>query len=202
MRGDGYSRLIFWLKIILPLIALALLSTLFLLSRVIETETVIPFAEKEIQDRLRDQQVTGPIYQGTTPEGDDISFSAATLTTPEGTTGANQAQDLQATLDMASGGQINLRAQGGQFNLLADSVDLTGDVMVTTSTGYVIESDRLIAQLSALNVTSPGPVRAKSPLGQLDAGGMTLSSDAITKSRQLVFTNGVKLIYTPEEVNE
>lgn len=82
MKGDRHSRVVSWLKVLFPLIALALLSTLFLLSRAIEPQAVIPFADKEVQERLRDQQITGPFYSGTTADGDLISFSAEKLTTP------------------------------------------------------------------------------------------------------------------------
>ena len=60
MKGDRHSRVVSWLKVLFPLIALALLSTLFLLSRAIEPQAVIPFADNEVQERLRDQHITGP----------------------------------------------------------------------------------------------------------------------------------------------
>ena len=69
MQGDRYTRLISWLKVLFPLAALGLLSTLFLLSRAIDPGQAIPFAEKEVQDRLRDQQITGPFFTGATSEG-------------------------------------------------------------------------------------------------------------------------------------
>lgn len=202
MAVDRYSRLIVWLKVLLPLAALALLSTLFLLSRVIDPETVIPFAEKEIQDRLRDQQVTGPIYYGTTADGDEISFAAEKLTTPPGTTGANAAEEVAVTLDLSSGTTITLNANRGQFDIAGNVADLNGDVIITTSTGYRVTSDQLITQLSQLDVTSPGPVAATGPFGTLDAGGMTLSKRKDDATTQLVFTNGVKLIYTPKTDKE
>ena len=42
---DRYSRMIAFLKVLLPLMALALLSTLFLLSQNTEPMASIPFAE-------------------------------------------------------------------------------------------------------------------------------------------------------------
>ena len=57
MKGDRHSRVVSWLKVLFPLIALALLSTLFLLSRAIDPGQAIPFAEKEVQDRRKHQQI-------------------------------------------------------------------------------------------------------------------------------------------------
>ncbi len=198
MQADRYSRLIGWLKVLLPLAALGLLSTLFLLSRVIDPEAVIPFADKEIQDRLRDQQVTGPIYHAVTADGDQISFAAEKLTRPEGQTGANEAEDVEVTMDLTSGASVVLNARKGQIDIEGNTADLDEDVVITTSTGYRILSDRLVTQLSTLDVTSPGPVHADGPVGTLDAGTMTINAGKAGKPAQLIFTNGVKLVYVPQ----
>lgn len=186
------------LKVLLPLAALAILSTLFLLSRVIDSEAVIPFADKEIQDRLRDQQVTGPIYYGTTADGDEISFAAETLITVPGQTGANEAEDITVTMGLSSGTNIVLTAARGTVDIAANLVDLAGDVVITTTTGYQINSELLITQMSTLDVTSPGQVAAVGPFGVLDAGAMTLNAGKEGNPTQLLFTNGVKLVYNPK----
>jgi len=198
MQADRYSRMVGLLKVLLPLLALAILSTLFLLSRVIDPEAVIPFADKEIQDRLRDQQVTGPIYYGTTADGDQISFAAEKLITVQGQTGANEAENVEITMDLASGTNILVNAVRGRVDIAANRANLEGDVVITTSTGYQINSDQLNTQMSTLDVESPGPVQATGPFGTLDAGAMNLNAGKEGKPAQLVFTNGVKLIYEPK----
>ncbi len=202
MHADRYSRMVAWLKVLFPLMALALLSTLFLLSRAIDPGASIPFADKEIQERLRDQQVTGPFFSGTTADGDLISFSAEKLTTPQGQLGANQAIEVRAELDLADGALIRLQASNASFDMVGNRVDLSGDVVITTSTGYRVVSDNLTARMSELDVRSPGPVEAVSPLGKLNAGAMTLSAPKPGDPAQLIFTNGVKLIYNPKQSEE
>lgn len=202
MPGDRYSRLVAWLKILFPLIALALLSTLFLLSRAIDPEATIPFAETEVQERLRDQQVTGPFYSGTTEAGDLISFSAEKLTTPRGAPGTNAAEDLRAVLDLQSGAQIVLDAAQAQVDAAADRAELLGDVRVTTSTGYRIRSERMTSNLTTLDIASPGPVSATSPAGELNAGAMTITNRRGEDGSQMLFTKGVKLVYTPQPTKE
>jgi lipopolysaccharide export system protein LptC len=202
MKADRYSRLVSWLKVLLPLLALGLLSTLFLLSRTVDPETAIPFADKEIQDRLREQVVTGPFYYGTTPEGDEIAFSAETLTTPEAEVGTNRAEKVDVVLDLAGGTQVKVTSDQGIFDIGEDRADLVGDVVITTSTGFRVTSDRMISQLSTLDVRSPGEVRSTGPFGTLDAGAMVLSSGPEEEGTQLVFTNGVKLVYTPQSAKE
>jgi lipopolysaccharide export system protein LptC len=202
MHADSYSRWVSWLKVLFPLTALALLSTLFLISRAIDPETVIPFADKEIQDRLRNQQVTGPFFSGTTAAGDLISFSAETLKTPDGQTGSNRAEDVELVVSMLGGAKVNVTAQIAEFDIANDLAELSGDIVIMTSTQFRIVSDELSSQLSVLNLKSPGPVEATGPAGTLNAGSMLMTSSEDGNPAQLIFTNGVKLIYTPKQVEE
>ena len=197
MRPDTHSQLVAWLKVALPLAALALLSTLFLLSRAVDPESAIPFANKEIQDRLRDQQVTGPFFSGTTTEGDQLSFSAVKLTAPDGDLGANEAHDVSARLTLVTGTRITLEADTARFDIAEDVARLVGDVTLITSTGYKVRTEELVSQMSSLEVTSPGPITADGPIGKLDAGSMALRKPAPDANSHLFFTNGVKLVYTP-----
>ncbi len=92
---DGYSRLVAYLKVLLPLTALALMSTVFLLSRGVETDAVIPFAQKDLKDRTSGQQITAPFFSGTTTQGDEIMVTAQSAR-PGGANGPATAIDLQA----------------------------------------------------------------------------------------------------------
>lgn len=200
--SDRYTRLVGLLKVLFPLIALALLSTLFLLSRSVDPETQIPFADTEIQERLRDQQITAPFFSGTTSSGDEIAFSAEKLTTPDGGTGANMAQDVRAELTLSDGALITVDADETTYDVAADRVELVGQVVIETSTGYTLRTDRIVAQMSSLNVESPGPVTGTAPEGTLDAGTMTLLRQEGQSAAHLIFTNGVRMVYTPKPVKE
>jgi len=202
IQVDRHSQLVSWLKVVFPLMALALLSTLFLLSRTVDPESVIPFADKEIQDRLRDQQVTGPFFSGTTADGEEISFSAETLTTPQGQTGSNRAEDVHVVVDMRDGAKMTLKSNLARFDLSQDLAELTGDVVITTSNGYRVTSDLLTSEMSKLNLQSPGPVEAVGPAGDLQAGSMSMTGGKGVNANQLFFTNGVKLVYTPKGKEE
>jgi lipopolysaccharide export system protein LptC len=202
MHVDRYSRWVSRLKVLFPVAALGLLSTLFLLSRNIDTETALPFADKDVEERLRNQQVTGPFFSGTTNSGDTISFSAQTLGMPNGKAGANRAEDVEFNLSISGGAKVNITSQTAEYNIAEDLAELNGDVVITTSTDFRIISDMLTTQLSVLSLTSPGPVEATSPAGQLNAGSMVMTASDQGKPSQLIFTKVVKLIYTPKQVEE
>ncbi|WP_420014198.1 hypothetical protein [Tateyamaria sp.] len=180
---------------LLPLTALGLLSTLFLLSRNIDPVASIPFAEAEIRDRLRDEQVTAPFFSGTTDGGDRITFSAGTLTMSTGQD--NQASDLSAQIDLASGTRVVLFADAGRFDLVGGQSTLQGNVVITTSTGYKLASETLTADFDTLAIESPGAVMGDSPIGTLNAGKIRLERQGNGQNAHLIFTNGVKLVYEP-----
>lgn len=200
LQPDPYSRLISWLKIILPLIALAILSTLFLLSRNVDPNQSIPFAEGEVSEHIRGQQVTGPLYSGTTEDGDRVSFTAEQLSFSE--EAGNVARNLSARLEFATGGSMTMVADEGVFNLPEDQADISGSILMHSSTGYVIRSEVLNARLSRIDMHFPEKVDATGPAGDLTAGALHVTSDENDENTQLLFTNGVKLIYDPKETNE
>ena len=185
------------LKVLLPLMALALLSTLFLLSRSTDPMASIPFAEAEVNERIRDQQITGPFFSGSTEQGDQISFSAGKIGVADGN-GRITANDVSAQIDLSSGARLVFFADLGEVDIANDTSVLSGKVLITTSTGYIINSERLVSAMTSLNMESPDKIIAEGPLGTFSAGSMRLTLSEKTKFTQMVFTNAVKLIYDPK----
>ena len=74
--ADRYSRLVFWLKVTLPLVALAILSTLFFVAETLDPEAAIPYASVDVERILKEQGVTKPTFGGVTEDGVAISMSA------------------------------------------------------------------------------------------------------------------------------
>lgn len=197
MASDPYSRLVAFLKIALPLLSLGILSTVFLVSSRIEPGDTIPFAEGEVAERIRSQQVTGPLFSGMTSGGDRISFSADEIITSQDR--INAASNPIALIDFAGGGNVRLEAERGDIDLGGDLVTMSDSVVITGSTGYVVRSEEITSRLSSLEVLSPGEVTGEGPAGTLRAGRMRIGEMESGDHVQLLFMDGVKLIYDPKE---
>ena len=194
---DGYSRLVAVLKVALPLAALALLSTLFLLSRSVDPTRSLPFGDGELPERLRGGQViTAPFFAGQTEAGENILFSAD-LIRPDTAGDLTRAEGMRGQITLLSGNAVTLSSDRGAFSSDRDRAVLEGEVDVATSTGFTLRSEELRAALTELSVESPGPVSGLSPMGRLDAGAMTLSRKPGTGEAHLLFKDGVKLLYDP-----
>lgn len=190
------------LKIALPLLALALLSTLFLISRAVKPSSTIPFADEEVRQRLTNQQVTGPFFSGATSRGDQIAFMAKQLQSPDGTARSNIAEDVQVNVDFANGTRLIVEADVAVLDIAEDTSELRGNVAVTTSQGYHLETEQLVLKLSRLDITSPDKVTGMSPEGKVEAGSMHIYLPNEAEEPQWVFTNDVKLLYQPENEKE
>ena len=60
-RVDRHTRLVGWLKVALPLTALAILSTLFLVARRIDPEAALPYAEVDVRFSERPEGSTSKL---------------------------------------------------------------------------------------------------------------------------------------------
>ena len=75
-RADTHTRVVGWLKVALPLMALAVLSTLFLVADQIDPEDALPYAEVDVEDLAREPRMTMPSYAGITTDGAALSLTA------------------------------------------------------------------------------------------------------------------------------
>lgn len=195
---DRYSRIVGLLKVILPLAALALLSTVFLLSRSINPEATIPFAEEDIAARTRDQQVTEPFFSGVTRGGEEIMVAAGTMR-PGAPGKPAEARDLRARIRLVGGREILLDSSLGSLDPARDLAVFTGEVIVRTSDGMTLKTQRLEAALSGLAGEAPGEVSGTGPMGELTAGAMLIESENERGNVHILFTGGVKLLYDPKK---
>ncbi|SEO08396.1 lipopolysaccharide export system protein LptC [Salinihabitans flavidus] len=199
--GLTYSRVIAWLKILLPIAALTLLSTLFLFSRNVDPTASIPFTEFDLEERAREQRVTSPYFSGRSRDGHLISLSADSARPDPDQSGVTLAEKVETHIEFADGAEIGFFADTGRMDSQGQGqiLTLSGAVRIESSTGYVIKTDQLITDLQKAEAISEGEITGTGPAGRFTAGRAELTQDAETNEMYLVFTNGVKLIYTPEK---
>jgi lipopolysaccharide export system protein LptC len=198
-QWDRHSRLVYWLKILLPLTAISILSTLFMASHTIRPEDAIPYADVDIATMVREPRLNAPDFAGMTADGAALSLraSAAKLGSADGTT-APQIADLVGLLETPDGGKTNLTAKQAELDQTARVAILSGGVQVSNSTGYVIDSQMIRVALDQTSVDSPGAITAQGPVGEITAGSMHLGlSTTPGGGYVLLFKDGVRLIYLP-----
>ena len=195
---DTYSRLIGWLKIVLPLVALAILSTLFLVARTIDPDDAIPYATVDVDERLREPRMTEPTYAGMTEDGAALTLAAAEVRTAPEDNGSGTAKALTGLLETPDGGRTDLAAGAVTVDAATRQIRLTGGVDVRSSTGWRVESESLTSAMDKTDLQSQTPVIATGPAGTVWADTMRLSQNPDQPGAYLLVFNGsVKLIYQP-----
>lgn len=198
MKQDTYSRLVGWLKIALPLLALAILSTLFLVARTVDPEDAIPYADVDVAERLREPRMTAPTYAGLTQDGAALTVSAAEARPAAADGTEARALALTGLLETPDGARTELSAAEGQIDTEARQIVLTGGVTVTSSSGWQVQTDRLTAAMDQTDIAAQTSVTATGPGGTVTANQMRLTqSPGVNGQYLLVFNGAVKLIYVP-----
>lgn len=192
-QRNTYSVIVAWAKIILPVVALGLLSTVFLFSRQIDPEAAIPFAEVDLEARIREQRLSNPNYASTTDDGSALTIVAESASPMIGGDGGT-ANNIVARLSRTDGTVIDLTSDSGAIRG-SETLTLTGNVRIDTSDGYNIRSQEMTSAMNRTDITSPGPVTGTGPFGDLQAGRMRLTVPENQDGILAVFEGGVRLIY-------
>ena len=199
---NSYSRLILSLKIILPLLALAILSTLFLAARTLNPAQSIPFAKVDVQELARAQRIGKPAYSGMSKGGSAITVSADSAVPDSGSSQDLTASNLRAVVQSPDGNKIAVTAQIARIENSTKTAQLSDGIKISTSTGFTVTTDDAFAKLDFSELSTTSTIAADGPLGNLTAGQMVMtqqSGDGGAEEYVLVFKNGVKLVYTPQQ---
>ncbi|WP_347265705.1 hypothetical protein [Paracoccus sp. (in: a-proteobacteria)] len=189
------SRIVAWLRVLMPLAALALLSVLFLFGQKPAPEANIPYARVDPRDLAERQAVTHPTYAGVTGDGAELSITAA-----EGQPGVagqpGRLEDVDLRL-RAADGHVTLLSAGAAL-LQGTDLRLTDGVRMTTSDGWVLTGREFLGSTRAGTLRSDQQVTVQAPFGELTAGRMDLRPEGDGKGDHLLdLSGGVRLIYRP-----
>lgn len=194
MAGPNrYSTLVSWAKVLLPLTALGLLSTLFLFSRTPNPQDALLFNDVDIGQLGIERRLTEPRFAGILADGQPVSLSAARAVQRMDQPDQMQLDRVETEVLLHDGENVNLTADHGTYDARAQIVDLIGMVNARTTTGYQLLSDRLLVAMGEMEMTSPRAVTLRGPGMLIEAGAMELTGG---EGQALVhFTGGVRLLY-------
>lgn len=200
---DRYSRRVAIAKIALPLVALALLASLFVYTKTNPVREGLIFADSEVRRMASEARITNPRFTGVTTAGDAFTVSATIATPDAPKPGRIDLEDPNTSISFASGVDLQTSAKTGSLDIRTGTARLAGDVFLETSNGYRAETAAIEVNFRTGNVESPDGVLATGPIGRIEAGAMQLIQDLDINPEGgesvLIFKNGVKVIYTPKE---
>ena len=202
---DSYSRVIAWLKILLPLIALGILSTVFLIARVAGPAQDLRHANADIAKLAEQQMIRNPSYFGVTGNGVAIRLDAeSALPGLDGLDPSSPQQlhglEVRAEIDIPGGDRIDIYASDVKLDVPENLVRFGGGVWIESSSGYAIRAEAMRLGLDAARISSDGPTVFSGPVGHIASGSFRMEETGEDASYYyLVFKGGVKLLYDPEK---
>jgi lipopolysaccharide export system protein LptC len=204
-----YSKFVRWFKIGLPLLALGLLSAVFLLPRDNGFDGGLIYSTADLLALGEGLTVSNPRFTGTTEEGEPFVVSAVTAT-PDGPDPKEVVlASPEAKVDL-DGRSVVLTAATGTLLPKESRLSLSGGVTLITSDGYKVTTDAVDANIKSGALDAPGAVRAVGPQGAIEAGSFRAerapkvkagATPAATKDLsvgdRIWFENRVKVTYAP-----
>ncbi|MEM1302425.1 MAG: LPS export ABC transporter periplasmic protein LptC [Pseudomonadota bacterium] len=197
--ADGYSRLVTALKIVLPIAALGLLSTLFFFSGEIDPTQSLPYKELGVETIAREQRLSKPNSSGLTDEGSAFTVTAERALPDADDDTITHFEDLNIELiDPDTAVRTYVSAPFGYSNSTSGETVLSGGTVIRTTDGMLMETETLRLFLDNDEMLTDNEVYAKGSFGELTAGRMRIAPVGPDLDHLAVFNDGVNLIYERE----
>jgi len=195
-QRDAWSRAVSYAKVLMPLGALAILSTLFLLSR--KVDAVIDLSAFSSDDLA--QTIANPRFSGVSNDGSTFQFSARAANPVGVKTDQMKVDDLNLSVDLRDGSRIDARASVAIIDMRRKNVTLNEDPVITTSQGYEIRASQVSIDYGTTQLVTSAGITAIGPAGLITADQLTLTDRGADDSDyQMVFTGNVHMTLNPEE---
>jgi lipopolysaccharide export system protein LptC len=194
--GDSYSAFVVWVKTLLPILALGMLSTIFLFSGKVDVTQSLPYAKLNIAEIVREQRITKPYFSGVSYNDTEITLSAAYASSDTQNADILNITDLSIILTSEHAKTVRITAGLGTLDATKQKVTVSKDVYLTAMPDFWLKTNSLTIDLKQGVATADTMFQSVTALGTINAGNMIVKT--ITNDQQIIFTNGVRLIYYPK----
>ena len=194
--GDSYSAFVVWIKTLLPILALGMLSTIFLFSGKVDVTQSLPYAKLNIAEIVREQRITKPYFSGVSYNDTEITLSAAYASSDTQNADILNITDLSIILTSEHAKTVRITAGLGTLDATKQKVTVSKDVYLTAMPDFWLKTNSLTIDLKQGVATADTMFQSVTALGTINAGNMIVKT--ITNDQQIIFTNGVRLIYYPK----
>lgn len=181
------------LRVVLPVGAVGLVGALFFGGALFNEDGPRVDREWATAADVQGSIGRGAYAMGATPDGYLFSVTAAEAR-PDGMNATRlELTDFSGEITLGDGRSVMIAAPEGLYLRAEQTARLAGGVVVSTSDGYHVETDRVDADTGVRRLESDGRVVGHGPAGRLCAGAMALSDAEGGVAR---FDGGVVVVLT------
>ena len=184
-----YTRIVFWLKLMLGLSASFLFLVIFQFSYSKKVDTPFNVVTKDVRIGLkyqaRETHITGNTYDGGT-----FDFHAKALNPSHQNDKTVILSKPLGEISLSSEQKFNFSSDFASLNLDEKNILFNGNLALKNSWGTLIETEELFADFEKKLLIGPKKITVKSEFGSLSSGQMEYfySSEL---GEEIFFTNGV-----------
>lgn len=190
------------LRLGLPLSALVLLSTIFLVSRSIDPNQAVQLSGLDLAQLTRAPRIATARFAGVTQDATAMTIEAQAVRSdtdhPETGPLLLRFADPSGVLSFPNASTVSFRASQAVLDQTSGVLTAQGPVMLRNSDGYVLQMGALSATLDQTRLEGTGGVEGQAPAGDIRADALELTrSGGADGGYLLAFTGNVRLLYRP-----
>lgn len=194
----NYSRTVAWMKVLLPLGAVAVIAALFLSAQK-KGDLADIFTAEELITLGAGLRLDNPRFAGVTEQGEPFAIRADWALPDSAMPRLIDLERPKGEIEMKDGRTIAVSADSGRMRREQKILVLEGGVVLDTSDGYRVETELIEIDLAANTANGPGPVTGTGPLGEIQAGSFRASAGkGGERNGQIWFENRVRLVFIPD----
>lgn len=195
---DLYSRLVAVLKVALPLVALGMLSALFLAPGDDRPGGDLVFSRGDLAALGSGLRISDATFSGRTTGEDAFRFTAVSVVPDAAPPTHARISELSGSMDLVGGPTVTLTAAGGDLDIAAQQLRLAGAIDIETSDGFRMRTEAMEIDLRAGRLEAGEPVLAEGPMGRIEAQTLVVTAAGDPgDARRFSFGNGVRVLYDP-----
>ncbi|MBL4806073.1 MAG: hypothetical protein JKY31_02145 [Rhodobacteraceae bacterium] len=203
MKHHTYSRLVGIAKIVLPLVALGVLGTVFLVTSDDGFDPGFTFTQSDFDALEAGSFLDNPQINGKTLDGDQFSLSADRIEPKSDNLNQIVATNLTSVFDFISGESAEIISDRAEIHTDIQMLYFWVGAHILTSDGYDGTVNSLTANLRTGEISGE-TVIVDGPLGHVSADLFQISkvTDDSGENRVLTFEKNVRVILNIEEQAE
>ena len=190
-NATQYTRLVFWLKLMLGLSAILLFFVIFGFSYYRDEDTSFKVITKDVRIGLKFQARDTHII-GNTSDGGTFDFHAKALNPSHQNDKTVILSKPLGKIAFSSEQTFDFSSDFASFNLDKKNIFFNGNLIIKNSRGTIIKTEELIADFERKLLVGPKKTLVETEIGYLVSGGMEISYSSDIEEN-IFLNNGVEL---------
>lgn len=192
-----HSLVVRGMKILLPVGALVLVALIFMQGR--ERGSIEDlFTAEELARLGAGLRLEQPRFAGLTDGGDPYVVTADWALPDQAMPEEIALERPRGEIRLDDGREVTATAATGLMRRSAQTLTLTGDVVILSTEGQRIETDELLIDFGQKRASTPGPVRGSGPEGSIEAGRFHAEAgEGGLSDAHIWFENRVRVLFIP-----